>query len=471
MKIIPVIISGGLGTRLWPISRKTYPKQFLDFFDNLSLFEKTILRFKDDQDFAKPIIVSNHEHRFLIAEQLRKNNIFASSIILEPFSRNTAPAITIGTIDAIKNDEDAIICIMPSDHLIKNEKEFLLKLKQVKKACEQGFIVTFGIKPDRYETGFGYIEIDQGNKIIEDVYIAKRFVEKPNKKKAKEFTDSKNFFWNSGIFMFKARQFIKILQEINPQIYNLCNLSYQKSQKDLDFIRLNEEEFVKLDNISFDYAIMEKTKKIAIMPVEISWSDIGSWSAVAEISAKDQDSNTLIGDVNVISTKNCYINSRDKLMAVIGVKNLIIISIKDVTLIVNKNNSQDVKKMYEILDKMKREECSFHSVVLRPWGSFEIIDLDQGFKVKRIVVNPHSSLSLQMHNHRAEHWVVVKGSAHITCDDKQFILNEDQSNYIPSKTKHRLENKTDNFLEIIEVQTGTYLEEDDIIRFNDNYGR
>jgi len=471
MKIIPIILSGGSGTRLWPISRKTYPKQFLDFFDNNSLFEKTILRFKNDQNFAKPIIVSNHQHRFLIAEKLRKNNFSASAIILEPFARNTAPAITVGVLDAIKNNEDAIICVMPSDHLIKNEKEFLSKLKQAKKACELGFIVTFGIKPEGCETGFGYIEIDQENRVAEDIYAVKRFVEKPNKKKAKEFIDSKTFFWNSGIFMFKAKQYIKILRQINPQIYNLCNLSYQKSQTDLDFIRLDDEEFAKLDNISFDYAIMEKAKKIAIVPIEVSWSDIGSWNAVAKNCPKDHNNNSLIGDVVVINTKDCYVNSKEKLMAVIGVKNLIIISMKDATLIVNKNNAQDVKKMYEILNEMKREECGSHARELRPWGSFEIIDIDRGFKVKRIIVNPRSSLSLQMHNHRAEHWVVVKGCAHITCDEKQFILNEDQSNYIPSKTKHRLENKTDSFLEIIEVQTGSYLAEDDIIRFNDNYGR
>ena len=473
MKITPVILSGGSGTRLWPISRSLNPKQFLDFFGEHSLFQKAALRVKNSEDFHEPIIVCNSEHRFTAAEELQKINITPKSIILEPVGRNTAPAIAIAALDVIVSHakKDDLILVMPSDHIIQDEEKFLAQVKKAAKAANDEYLVTFGILPHKAETGYGYIKKDEELSKFKEIFTVEKFVEKPNKKTAEEFLKSGEYLWNSGIFMFKASTYLETLQKLQNDMFLRCCNSYNKAVRDLDFIRLFAEDFEKCPNISVDYAIMEKAEKVAVTPIDVGWSDVGSWQAIAEITKQDENKNSLIGDVLAVKTKNCYINSRSGLVATIGVENLIIISLKDAVLVANKNNSQDVKELFEILKKQKRDECHSHTKVLRPWGSFETIDISDRFKVKRITVKPKSSLSLQMHNHRAEHWVVVKGTAHVTCGSKEFVMTEDESTYIPVGKKHRLENKGQIPLELIEVQTGGYLGEDDIIRFSDIYGR
>ncbi len=473
MKITPVILSGGSGTRLWPVSRSLNPKQFLDFFGKNSLFQKTALRVKNAADFQAPIVICNNEHRFTAAAELQKIGIKPKSIILEPIGRNTAPAIAIAALDVLagNNKENNLILVMPSDHIIHDEEAFISQVKKATKAALEGYLVTFGIVPKKPETGYGYIKQGQELGGFKEVFAVEEFVEKPKKEKAEEFLRSKNYLWNSGIFLFDATAYLAALQKFQKEIFNSCHNSYNKAERDLDFIRLSAEDFEKCENISIDYAVMEKAEKVAVSPIDIGWSDVGSWEAVAEIAPRDKENNSLIGDVAALKTTNCYINSRNGLVATIGISDLIIIALKDAVLIANKNNSQDVKELFELLKKQKRDECHSHTKVMRPWGSFETIDFADRFKVKRITVNPNSSLSLQMHNHRSEHWVVVKGTAHVTCDDKEFVMKEDQSTYIPVGKKHRLENKGEAPLELIEVQTGSYLGEDDIIRFSDIYGR
>ncbi len=469
MKITPVILSGGSGTRLWPLSRSLNPKQFLDFFDKNSLFQKAALRVKNDINFNNPIIVCNNEHRFIAAEELQHVGIKPKSIILEPIGRNTAPAVTIAALNVELGDED-IILVMPSDHIILEEEKFINHVQKAVKAAIEGYLVTFGIIPDRAETGYGYIK--QGKQLeLDEALTVDKFIEKPQKETATKFLQDGGYLWNSGIFMFKASTYLEILQELQPEIFEYCMNSYENSAKDLDFVRLEKENFERCPNISIDYAVMEKAKKVAVVPISVGWSDVGNWQAISDISEKNSEGNSLIGDVISLKTKNSYINSRNGLVATIGVEDLIVITLKDATLIAHKNNAQDVKDVVDILKNNQREECTSSPKTLRPWGSFETIDLGDRFKVKRITVKPRASLSLQMHHHRAEHWVVVRGEAVVTCDDKEFVLNEDQSTYIPIGKKHRLENRGNSVLEIIEVQTGSYLGEDDIVRFSDIYGR
>jgi mannose-1-phosphate guanylyltransferase/mannose-6-phosphate isomerase len=472
MKITPVILSGGSGTRLWPVSRELNPKQFLDFFGKNSLFQQAALRTKSAQDFHAPIVICNNEHRFTVAEELQKIHIEAKSIILEPIGRNTAPAIAVAALDIIaENPKDDLMLVMPSDHIIRDEKAFHAAIKLAARAAKDEYLITFGIVPTKAETGYGYIKKSKELKDFSEVFAVDSFVEKPDEKTAKEFVASKKYLWNSGIFMFRARAYLEALQKFNNPIFINSVNAHSKSVRDLDFIRLHAEDFEKCPNISIDYAVMEKAEKVAVVPLDAAWSDVGSWQAVAELAEKDENENSFIGEVFALDTKDCYINSRHNLVAAIGLKNLIIISLKDAVLIADKTKSQDVKKMFELLKKHKKEECKTHTKVLRPWGDFETIDVAGRFKVKRISVKPKASLSLQMHNHRSEHWIVVKGTAHVTCGTKEFVLTEDQSTYIPLGKKHRLENKGKIPLEIIEVQTGGYLGEDDIIRFSDIYGR
>lgn len=473
MKITPVILSGGSGTRLWPVSRSLNPKQFLNFFGKYSLFQDALLRVKDKKLFHNPIAVCNEEHRFIVAEEMQKIKSSPSSILLEPASRNTAPAIAAAAFDVIEKNkkDDDIILVMPSDHIIKDEKKFISALKDASAAAMDGYLITFGIEADKPETGYGYIQKGKALNKKNKIFAVEKFIEKPQKSVAEKLIKSKNYFWNSGIFMFKASAYLENLQKFEKEIFTLCKKSYDKSLQDLDFLRLEKDSFSKCKNISIDYAVMEKAEKVAVMPLNIGWSDIGNWGAISEISKKDKNQNTILGEAMVLDTKGSYINSQNGLVATIGVENLIIISLKDAVLVANKDNAQDVKTIVEMLKKQQREECNSHKKVLRPWGSFETVDFSDRFKVKRITVNPKASLSLQMHNHRAEHWVVVKGQAHVTCGSKEFVLNEDESTYISMKQKHRLENKTNSPLEIIEIQTGKYLGEDDIVRFQDIYGR
>ncbi len=471
MKITPVILSGGSGTRLWPLSRSLNPKQFLNLVDEYSLFQKSALRTRDEAMFHPPIIVCNNEHRFIAAEELQKINITPKLIILEPTGRNTAPAITVAALNAIENQNDDLILVMPSDHVILDEENFVRSVKSAQKAASEGYLITFGIVPHAPETGYGYIKSGKKLENLGEIFAVEKFIEKPKKSVAEDFLKKGDYFWNSGIFMFKASTYLDILRQLENEIFIHCCGAYNKAIKDLDFVRLAVEDFEKCQNISVDYAVMEKAEKVVVVPINVGWSDVGNWHALSEIAPKDADGNNLSGDIVALKTTNCYISSKHNLVTTIGVKNLIIIALKDATLIANKDDAQDVKEMFEVLKNRKRAECDSHTKVLRPWGSFETIDLSDRFKVKRITVKSKSSLSLQMHNHRAEHWVVVKGTAHVTCGSKEFVLTEDESTYIPVGKKHRLENKGLIPLEIIEIQTGNYLGEDDIIRFSDIYGR
>lgn len=472
IKINPIILSGGSGTRLWPLSRKCFPKQFLSFFNKNTLFQNTLLRVAYDKLFHKPVVVCNNEHRFMAANDLARININPDSIILEPISRNTTPAITAAALNIIQNRDldDDLMLVMPSDHLIANNEQFLKNIQQAIPAAQNGYLVTFGIIPNSPETGYGYIKKDQ-QLDWQNIYKVEQFVEKPDLKSAQNYIESGQYFWNSGIFLFKANKFIAELNKFEPDIIHFCKKSYNQAIFDLDFTRLDAENFASCQNISVDYALMEKSSQVVICPIDVGWSDIGSWTSISDHSPKDENNNNLQGDVSVIDTSNCYISSKNTLVATIGIENLIIIALKDVILVANKNSAQDVKKLYNKLLEEKREECQNHVKAFRPWGSYEQIDIGDRFKVKRINVKPGAALSLQTHKYRAEHWVVVKGEAFVTNNDQQFILNEDQSTYIPVGVKHRLENRGKSDLEIIEVQTGKYLGEDDIVRFSDIYGR
>ncbi len=473
-KITPIILSGGSGTRLWPLSRSLNPKQFLSFFGDKTLFQDTILRVSSDEAFSAPIIVCNDEHRFIAAENLQKIGVKKQSIILEPVGRNTAPAIAVAAFDVIKNlgaDNDLML-VMASDHIIKDASEFL-KIVKEEAIIADDYFITFGIVPTEPQTGYGYIK--KSDKIGEtNSFLVEKFVEKPNKETAEKFLTDACYYWNSGIFMFRASKYLHELKKLKPEIYEYCQKSYEKATFDLDFIRLDKENFEKCENISIDYAVMEnlaQSSKIAVAGLNVGWDDVGNFESISKNLSKDEDNNNILGDVVAVDTKNSYINSQNGLVAAIGVKNLIIVNLKDAVLIADKSSSQDVKKVYEILKKQNREECKAHTKVLRPWGSFEVLDDCKGFKVKRIVVKSGASLSLQMHHKRAEHWIVVRGKAIVTCGDTEFELKTGESTFIPLQQKHRLENKGGESLEIIEVQTGDYLGEDDIVRFSDVYGR
>jgi len=470
MKITPVILSGGSGTRLWPISRQSNPKQFSNFFGEKSLFQKTILRFKNNENFANPIIICNNEHRFIVASQLQEIAVIPQKIILEPFARNTASAIAIAS-HAVEKSSSQIILVLPSDHLILEEKFFIEQIILAKKFAQKNYLITFGIKPSNAETGYGYIEKSEAIDAENTIFNVANFIEKPDKKRAEEFIAQNNFYWNSGIFLFEVKNYLQNLEKFEKNIFIHSKNSYDLSKQDLDFTRLDAEEFAKCSDISIDYAVMEKASNIAIMPLNVGWKDVGSWDSIDNLSQQDCNQNSFNGKVVALKTKNCYINSPQQLVATIGIENLIIVSTKDAILIANKNNSQDVKELFENLKKNNSQYCYESPISLRPWGSFEIVDLGKNFKVKKIMVKPFCALSLQKHQHRSEHWVVIKGTANVVCEDHEFILNENESTFIPLGKKHRLENKNNHLLEIIEIQTGNYLGEDDIFRFNDNYGR
>lgn len=470
MKITPIILAGGFGTRLWPVSRQSKPKQFSSFFGDKSLFQETILRFNDPQKFSKPIIICNNEHRFMVASQLDEIQTYARAIILEPSSRNTAGAIATVAHFISQNNPDEIMLICPADHLIKDTQNFTNAVYKVAKLALEKLLITFGIKPQYPETGYGYIlkssAINDSNAFMVD-----KFIEKPSAQVAEKLLENSNCYWNSGIFLFCARTYLESLKILNNEIFEIAKNCLAKAQKDLDFIRLEAKEYEKCPNISIDYAIMEKAQNIALAPLDIDWSDVGSWQSLYRLSAKNSDQNYIEGKIITLKTSDCYIRSEGPLVACLGVNNLIIIATKDVFLVANIKDSQSIKELFETVKNSFSQYCLDHQTCIRPWGSFETIDIGMNFKVKKILVNPHSALSLQKHRHRAEHWVVVRGTASITREDKYFELKENESTFIPLGHKHRLENKTSDVLEIIEIQSGKYLEEDDIQRFNDNYGR
>jgi len=438
-----------------------------------SLFQKTLMRLSKIAGTSPPIIVCNESHRFMAAAQIQALNMTYSDIILEPVGRNTCPAITVGALAAVKNDEDPDLLVLPADHLIREDDLFALAVQQGSELTSDGKIITFGIVPDRPETGYGYIRKGQSvpGHSNGNACVVREFSEKPDYEKASSYVDSNEYFWNSGMFMFRASVFLEELGRLAPEILSACRESYEKARRDLDFTRLEEAAFASCPNISLDYAVMEKTPHAVVIPLTVGWSDVGSWLSLHEVCEKDECRNVVAGDVLLEDVRNCYIHSENRLIAALGIENQIIIETKDAVLVSSIERSQDVKLIVGRLKKQMREEAFSHSRTYRPWGSYESIDTGDRFKVKRITVNPGASLSLQMHYHRAEHWIVVKGTARITKGQEESLLNEDQSTYIPWGTQHRLENPGKIPLELIEVQSGSYLGEDDIRRFDDKYGR
>ncbi len=472
--IIPIILCGGSGTRLWPLSRKSYPKQYLSINSNKekSLLQSTQERILEIKNLKNPILVCNEEHRFIVAEQMREIKIKPSSILLEPFGKNTAPAINLAALIALEKENDPILLVLSSDHAVKDKTKFLEMINLGINYCNNDKLVTFGVVPTSPITGYGYIKSDkpfntskkEGNNIEE-------FIEKPNSEKAKEFIKDKRFTWNSGIFMFKAKVILEEIQKSTPEIYKYCAEALKETKKDLDFQRLQKDKFEKCPNISIDVAVMEKTKKGIVIPLDAGWSDIGSWESVWESSDKDLNGNFISGKVVTKNIKNCYLRGEDRLIVGLGLENLVVIETSDAILVSDKKSSQEIKNIVEELKKNKIPEGQNHRKIYRPWGNYLSISEGINWQVKLIYVKPKEQLSLQMHNYRSEHWIVVKGKASIEIDDKLFLLKENQSTYIPKGSKHRLSNKEETSLLLIEVQSGSYLGEDDIIRFEDKYGR
>ena len=467
--IIPVILSGGSGSRLWPLSRKLYPKQFISLKGDKSLFQSTLERVKDLDGVDNVITICNNEHRFMAAEQTRLSNIENSDIILEPVGRNTAPAIAIAALHALKKQTEACLLVLPADHILGDKQGFLSAVRQAYQAAKNN-LVTFGVVPSRVETGFGYIK--HGQDIVSDnAYSVKEFVEKPDHKMAEAYIESGNYLWNSGMFLFRADAYLQELKQYQPEIYKACVEAYDKGEKDLDFIRLDEKSFSKAPDISIDYAVMEKTSNAAVVSLKSGWSDVGSWHALWESFERDQNGNATYGDVVEDDCNGCLIHANNRLVAAVGIKDHVIVETADAVLVAPRERAQDVKNIVNKLKQSKRDEVDIHPKVYRPWGAYETIDIEDRFQVKRITVSPLQKLSLQSHHHRAEHWIVVKGTARVTCGEKEFLLSENESTYIPIGTKHRLENPGKIPLELIEVQSGTYLGEDDIERYDDVYGR
>jgi len=477
--ILPVILSGGSGTRLWPLSRKMHPKQLLPLINETSLLQDTVNRLTDSPEISRAVVICNEEYRFLVAEQIGNTKLKHSDIILEPVGKNTAPAIALAAITALEKDrekdEDPVLLVLPADHVIEDVKGFHEALAIGLKQAEEGEFVTFGIIPARPETGFGYIKADcaKGNssKGEGEFYPVERFVEKPDEDNAKKYVDDGGYYWNSGMFMFKASAYLDALKTFSPDIHTACQQACTKANRDMDFIRIGIDEFKHCPSDSIDYAIMEKVDNAVVIPVDIGWSDVGSWSALHDIGQSDADGNKLIGDVKSHTTKNCYVRADTKLVTTLGVSDLIIVDTDDALLVANRDSVQDIKDIVGELNAENRDEVILHKRVCRPWGCYQGIDESERFQVKRITVNPGSILSLQMHHHRSEHWIVVNGTAKVTRGDEEFILSENESTYIPLGVKHRLENIGKIPLELIEVQTGSYLGEDDIVRFDDVYGR
>jgi len=466
--IIPVILSGGSGTRLWPLSRKLYPKQFINLINETTLFQDTILRLPDN--IEKPLIICNEEHRFLAAEQLRQINEKSSGIILEPYGKNTAPAIALAALHELNNNHDSILFVLSADHIIKDINSFHQSIEIAKELAEEDKLVTFGILPNKPETAYGYIEVSNNNP-SNDYFNIKSFTEKPNEKSAKEYIDLGNYLWNSGMFMFKASVYLNELKKYEPEIFTCCKNSFETEYIDNDFIRLNNDEFSQCPEKSIDYAVLERTKHGVVVPLNTYWSDIGSWSKLWKIKTKDSNGNVCEGDVLLDNVRNTYVHSSNRLIAAVGVSDLVIIETKDAVLITEKQHSQNIKNIVDKLKKEKRSESDIHTKVHRPWGFYDSIECGKGFQVKRIQVNPGSKLSLQKHQHRAEHWIISSGEATVTCGENTFKLKENQSTFIPKGEIHRLENQKEIPLEIIEIQTGNYLGEDDIIRLEDDYER
>lgn len=468
MKITPVIMAGGVGTRLWPLSRSQYPKQFLAISpDGKTMLQSTMLRLAG-LNASKPLLICNEEHRFLAAEQLRVIGCDDASILLEPMGRNTAPAIALAALQARKNGDDPILVVLAADHVICDVAAFHQCMQSALVLAEGGKLVACGVKPTHAETGYGYIE--QGD-ALGGGFLISRFVEKPDEVTARNYINSGFFLWNSGIFVFKASRYLEELNRFSPEILNACQSSIDGAQEDLTFIRVDRQAFEACPSDSVDYAVMEKTAEAVVVPMEAGWSDVGSWSALWDVSTKDDDNNVLLGDVLACDSTGNYVQSSSRLVATLGIQNLVVVETKDAVMVAHKNKVQAVKEIVERLKVDGRNEHQSHREVYRPWGVYDSIDNGTRYQVKRITVKPGGKLSVQMHHHRAEHWIVVSGTAKVTNGGENYLLTENQSTYIPIGQIHALENPGKVPLEIIEVQSGAYLGEDDIVRFEDYYGR
>jgi mannose-1-phosphate guanylyltransferase len=468
--ILPVIMAGGNGSRLWPLSRELYPKQFLTVSGKLSMLQQTVARLTGMEHIA-PLLICNEEHRFIAAEQIRLGGFSHSGIILEPVGRNTAPAIALAALQALKNaeqDEDPILLVLAADHLIEDISAFQTSVSKALPFAKDGKLVTFGIVPTAPETGYGYIKAGQPQG---DAFSVAQFVEKPDLNTAQVYLDSGDYYWNSGMFLFKASRYLEELNKYSPKILLSCEESMQDSAPDMDFVRVNIEAFKRCPDDSIDYAVMEKTESSMVIPMDAGWSDVGSWSALWEVSEKDENNNVIKGDVISVNSANNYLHSSNKLIAVVGIDNLVVVETKDAILVAHKEQVQDVKTIVNHLKALGRTEHKIHREVYRPWGKYDSLDIGNRDQVKRITVKPGAKLSIQMHHHRAEHWIVVSGTAKVTNGEQTVLLTENESTYIPIGQVHALENPGVLPLELIEVQSGSYLGEDDIVRFEDRYGR
>jgi mannose-1-phosphate guanylyltransferase / mannose-6-phosphate isomerase len=469
--MIPVILAGGSGTRLWPLSRKYYPKQFLPLAGKETMLQATLRRLEGVADLKKSLAICNEEHRFLVAEQLLEIGYGPATILLEPVGRNTAPAVALAALEAMAGGEDDVLLVLPADHVISQPQAFREALAVGRAEALKGALVTFGIKPESAHTGYGYIR--QGEAVDETgkAFRVEQFAEKPDAATARSYLEAGGYSWNSGMFMFLASRYLESLEQHAPEILQACRQAYDKAEVDRDFTRIDREAFAACPEDSIDYAVMERTADAVVVPMAAGWSDVGAWSALQDVSKTEGADNVEIGDVIAHNTTNCYLRAESRLLATIGLENIIVVETPDAVLVAHRDQVQDVKAIVNLLNGNFRGETLFHKRVFRPWGWYEGVDQAERFQVKRIMVKAGATLSLQMHHHRAEHWVVVRGTARVTSGDRTFLLTEDQSTYIPVGQTHRLENPGTIPLELIEVQSGSYLGEDDIVRFEDNYGR
>jgi mannose-1-phosphate guanylyltransferase/mannose-6-phosphate isomerase len=467
--LVPVILSGGSGTRLWPLSREFYPKQFLPLVGERTMVQETALRVAGLPDLARPVVVCNEEHRFMMAEQLRVVGVAPQAILLEPVGRNTGPAVALAAMAALeKAGDDPLLLVLPADHVIRDVAAFRRAVVAALPAARAGKLVTFGIVPTQPETGYGYIRKGAGEGAV--VPVA-QFVEKPDAARAAEFVASGEYLWNSGMFLFPARRYLEELARLAPAMRDACQKAYAGATRDLDFTRLPRDLFAACPSDSIDYAVMEKTDSAAVIPLEAGWSDVGSWASLQDALPADAQGNVTHGDVVAVDSRNCLLYSSNRLVAAVGLADHVVVETKDAVLVAPRERVQDVKALVQKLKEQGRSEPGLHREVFRPWGSYDSVDAGDRFQVKRLSVKPGASMSLQMHHHRAEHWIVVSGTARITRNDESFLLSENESTYIPVGASHRIENPGKVPLHIIEVQSGSYLGEDDIVRFEDRYGR
>jgi mannose-1-phosphate guanylyltransferase/mannose-1-phosphate guanylyltransferase/mannose-6-phosphate isomerase len=464
----PVILSGGSGSRLWPLSRSLYPKQLLPLSSERTMIQETVLR-AGPGHFAPPVIICNEAHRFIVAEQMQEIGVKPLRLMLEPIGRNTAPAIAAAALVLSRTDPDAIMAVLPSDHVITDQPGFLAALEKAGAAAALGHLVTFGMKPTAPETGYGYIQC--GAPVVEGSFKVERFIEKPALERAQAMMAQPDFLWNSGMFVFKAAIFLDEVARLCPDILAAVTQAIDKAASDVDFLRLDAEAFAASPSASIDYAVMEHTERAAVVPSDFGWSDVGSWSALWEITGKTLAGNVEVGDVISVDCRDSYLRGDGVLVTGVGLKDIIVVATEDAVLVAERSHVQEVKKIVESLKERKRTEGDLHRKVYRPWGYYQSIDAGPRFQVKQITVKPGAKLSLQMHHHRAEHWVVVEGTALITRDDETFLLRENESTFIPIGTQHRLENPGKVPLKLIEVRSGSYLSEDDIVRLEDTYGR